>query len=66
MYQTYEPEAIDNGTSLAFFGPKLPDKKFVKDPLNRDDIDGAKAKVKSRSQVRNAMDIEDIDGARPA
>lgn len=45
----YEPEAIDNGTSLAFFGPKLPEKRFLKDPLNRDDIPGARAKSRPTS-----------------
>ena len=38
----------------------------MKDPLNRDDIEGAKAKSRPKSALRDAMNIEDIDGARPS
>ena len=41
---TYGAEAVDNGASLVFFGPKIAEQKFVRDPLNRDDIEGARAK----------------------
>lgn len=66
VIQGYEPEAIDNGFSMAFFGPKLPEKKFLKDPLNRDDIDGARARAKNHSKTRSVMRIDDIEGARPS
>ena len=63
---TQVPEAIDNGASLVFFGPKIPEKKFVKDPLNRDDIEGAKTRIKPLKSARDLLKINDIDGTRPS
>lgn len=60
-------KAVDNGASLVYFGPKIPEKKFVKDPLNRDDIDGAKSSQRlPDTKERDLMRVDDIDGARPA
>ena len=60
------PEAVDNGASLVFFGPKIPEKKFVKDSLNRDDIEGAKTKIRPPKSARDLMKINDIEGTRPS
>ena len=65
MVPTYVAEAVDNGASLVFFGPKIPEQKFVRDPLNRDDIEGAKAKNKEEKRSRETMKIDDIEGAKP-
>jgi len=51
---------------MAYFGPTEPERKFLKDPLNRDDIIGAKARGRPTSLARDVMKIEDIEGARPS
>lgn len=64
---SYVAEAVDNGASLVFFGPKVPEKKFVRDSLNTNDIEGAKSKVHLPDQeVRDLMNIDDIPGVRPS
>ena len=64
MIPTYGPEAEDNGASLVFFGPKIPEQKFIRDTLNRDDIEGAKARA-SEKKSRQSLKLDDIEGARP-
>jgi hypothetical protein len=67
VVSTKVPESFDNGASLVFFGPRLPEKKFLRDPLNRDDIDGARAsnKFDGRKQ-REVLKNDDIEGAKPS
>ena len=61
------PASYDNGASLVFFGPKLPEKKFLRDPLNRDDIAGAKASNKyDGRKEREVLKNDDIEGAKPS
>lgn len=39
--------------------------KFVKDPMNIDDIDGTRTKQKKLAIQRDTMNVDDIEGARP-
>lgn len=67
VVSTKVPESYDNGASLVFFGPRLPEKKFLRDPLNRDDIDGAKASNKYEGRKeREIMKYDDIEGTKPS
>lgn len=49
---------------MVYFGPKVPEKKFIKDNMNRDDIDGATTKSRFVYKQRDHMKIDDIEGAR--
>lgn len=65
MVPTYDPKAVDNGASLAFFGPKIPEKKFLRDTLNHDDIAGSRWVKKKEKAVRDLLKVDDIPGAKP-
>jgi hypothetical protein len=49
----------------SFVPVEQPPTRFIKDPMNIDDIEGSRSKVKKEFTTRDTLNVNDIDGSRP-